>query len=77
MAALSALISIGVMYTLAWAYRGADVGLIASLEYLRLPCAAGLGFLFFAEHGTTAFFVGSAIILLGAALAEPMSRRIR
>jgi drug/metabolite transporter (DMT)-like permease len=65
------------MYTLAWAYRGADVGLIASLEYLRLPFAAGLSFLFFAERPTASFFAGSAIIIVGAALADPYLKRRR
>lgn len=72
---VNALFSIGVMYALARAYQGADVGLIASLEYLRLPFAAGLAFLFFAEHPTPAFFIGSAIIVVGAALADPVVRR--
>jgi drug/metabolite transporter (DMT)-like permease len=75
MATLSAVLSIGVMYTLAWAYRGADVGLVASLEYLRLPLAAGLAFLFFAERPTPAYFVGSAIIIVGATLVGPALER--
>lgn len=75
MMTVNAAFSIGVMYALARAYQGADVGLIASLEYLRLPFAAGLAFVFFAEHPTPAFFIGSAIIILGAILADPVMRR--
>ncbi len=74
MASISALLSIAVMYTLARAYHSADVGFIASLEYLRLPFSAMLGFLFFAEHATSAFMIGSSIIISGALLAKPVSR---
>jgi drug/metabolite transporter (DMT)-like permease len=76
MAATSAVLSIGVMYTLAWAYRGADVGVVASLEYLRLPLAAGLAFLFFDERPAVSFFVGSAVIVAGAVLASPRAKRV-
>jgi drug/metabolite transporter (DMT)-like permease len=74
MATGSAILSIGVMYTLAWAYRGAEVGLIASLEYLRLPLAAGLAFVFFAERPTGSFYVGSTIIILGVTVADSVRR---
>jgi drug/metabolite transporter (DMT)-like permease len=71
-ACVSTVLSIGVMYTLAWAYRGADVGLVALLEYLRLPFAAILAYLFFAERPTTAFYIGSAIIVASMLLAKPL-----
>lgn len=74
MGSTNAILSIGVMYTLAWAYRGADVGVVASLEYLRLPFAAGLAFVFFSERPTASFFVGSAVVILGAALANMRPR---
>lgn len=73
MASISALLSIAVMYTLARAYHSAEVGFIASLEYLRLPFSAMLGFLFFSEHATAAFLIGSSIIISGALLAKPGS----
>lgn len=70
-AGLSGVLSIGVMYSLAWAYRGADVGLVALLEYLRLPFAAALAYLFFAERPTLAFYAGSGIIIGSMLLAKP------
>lgn len=73
-AAVSAVLSIGVMTTLAWAYRGADVGLVALLEYLRVPFAAGLAYLFFSERPTVAFYIGSAIIVGSMLLVRPTPR---
>lgn len=75
MAGLSALLSIGVMYTLAWAYRGADVSIVALLEYLRLPFAAGLAYWFFSEQPSAAFYVGSVIIIASMVLAKPLTTR--
>jgi drug/metabolite transporter (DMT)-like permease len=75
LAGASAALSIGVMYTLAWAYRGADVGLVGLLEYLRLPFAALLAYVFFAEQPSVAFYVGSALIVTGMAYAKPLTAR--
>jgi drug/metabolite transporter (DMT)-like permease len=69
----SAALSIGVMYTLAWAYRGADVGLVGLLEYLRLPFAALLAYAFFAEQPGVAFYIGSALIVVGMVCAKPLA----
>jgi len=74
MAGINATLSIGVMQSLAWAYRGADVGLVALLEYLRLPFAAGLAYFFFNEQPTVAFYIGSTIIVASLLVARPMSR---
>jgi drug/metabolite transporter (DMT)-like permease len=75
MVGASAVLSIGVMYTLAWAYRGADVGLVGLLEYLRLPFAALLAYLFFAEQPGAEFYVGSAFIVAGVACAQLLTGR--
>lgn len=75
MAGASAALSIGVMYTLAWAYRGADVGLVGLLEYLRLPFAALLAYAFFAEQPGVAFYIGSALIVIGMACAKPLAAK--
>lgn len=71
MTGANAVLSIGVMYTLAWAYRGADVGLIGLVEYLRLPFAALLAYLFLAEQPGAAFYLGSALIVVGMVCARP------
>lgn len=68
-------LSIGVMYTLAWAYRGADVGLVGLVEYLRLPFAALLAYVCFAEQPGIPFYVGSALIVIGMACATLVARR--
>lgn len=65
----NAVLSIGVMYTLAWAYRGADVALVGLVEYLRLPFAALLAYAFFAEQPGVPFYIGSALIVIGMACA--------
>lgn len=70
--ATNAVLSIGTMYTLAWAYRGADVGLVSLMEYLRLPFAALLAYLFFAERPGASFFLGSALIVAGMICARPL-----
>ncbi len=50
-------------YLLTWAYRRAQAGVLAPVDYLALPYAALLGFVFFAEVPTVAVWAGAALIV--------------
>lgn len=50
-------------FLLTWAYRRAQAGVLASVDYLALPYAALLGFVFFAEVPTVAVWAGAALIV--------------
>jgi S-adenosylmethionine uptake transporter len=57
--------ALGVMghFLLTWAYRRAQAGLLAPVDYLALPYAALLGFTFFCEVPTIAVWAGAALIV--------------
>ena len=50
-------------FLLTWAYRRAQAGVLAPVDYLALPYAALLGFVFFAEVPTVAVWAGAALIV--------------
>jgi S-adenosylmethionine uptake transporter len=50
-------------FLLTWAYRRAQAGVLAPVDYLALPYAALLGFAFFAEVPTVAVWAGAALIV--------------
>ncbi|HKX10930.1 MAG TPA: DMT family transporter [Stellaceae bacterium] len=50
-------------FLLTWAYRRAQAGVLASVDYLALPYGALLGFVFFAEVPTMAVWAGAALIV--------------
>jgi len=50
-------------FLLTWAYRRALAGVLAPVDYLALPYAALLGFVFFAEVPTVAVWAGAALIV--------------
>jgi S-adenosylmethionine uptake transporter len=58
-------------FLLTWAYRRAMAGVLASVDYLALPYAALLGFVFFREvpsgavWGGAALIVGASLIVMG------------
>jgi drug/metabolite transporter (DMT)-like permease len=55
----------GVHYCVVFAYRAADAGTVAPMEYSALIWAALLGFLFWGEIPTPATLAGAAVIVLG------------
>lgn len=57
--------ALGVMghFLLTWAYRRAQAGVLAPVDYLALPYAALLGFVFFTEVPTAAVWAGAALIV--------------
>jgi drug/metabolite transporter (DMT)-like permease len=50
-------------YLLTWAYRRAQAGVLTPVDYLALPYAALLGFVFFAEVPTVAVWAGAVLIV--------------
>jgi S-adenosylmethionine uptake transporter len=50
-------------FLLTWAYGRAQAGVLAPVDYLALPYAALLGFVFFAEVPTVAVWAGAALIV--------------
>lgn len=54
-------------FLLTWAYRRAQASVLAPVDYLALPYAALLGFVFFAEVPTVAVWAG-AILIVAACL---------
>jgi drug/metabolite transporter (DMT)-like permease len=69
---LLAILGVGAQFLLVWAYRRALAGVLASVDYLALPYAALLGFVFFHEvpsgavWGGAALIVGASLIVTGA-----------
>ena len=61
-------------FLLTWAYRRAPAGVLASVDYVALPYAAVLGFVFFAEVPTVAVWAGAALIV-GACVIVTGRRR--
>lgn len=56
-------LGVGGHFLLTWAYRRAQAGVLASVDYLALPYAALLGFFFFAEVPAPAMWAGAALIV--------------
>jgi drug/metabolite transporter (DMT)-like permease len=50
-------------FLLTWAYRRAQAGVLAPVDYLAMPYAALLGFVFFAEVPTVAVWAGAVLIV--------------
>jgi S-adenosylmethionine uptake transporter len=67
-------LGVGGHFLLTWAYRRAQAGVLASVDYLALPYAALLGFFFFAEVPAPAVWAGAALIV-GACLIVTGLRR--
>ncbi len=67
-------VGVGGHFLLTWAYRRAQAGVLASVDYLALPYAALLGFFFFGEVPTPAVWTGAALIV-GACLIVTRVRR--
>ena len=68
---LLAMLGVSGQFLLTWAYRRAMAGVLASVDYLALPYAALLGFVFFHEvpsgavWGGAALIVGASLIVMG------------
>ena len=68
---LLGMLGVGAQFLLTWAYRRAPAGVLASVDYLALPYAALLGFVFFHEvpsgavWGGAALIVGASVIVMG------------
>jgi S-adenosylmethionine uptake transporter len=58
-------LGVGGHYLLTWAYRRAQAGVLASVDYLALPYAALLGFFVFGEVPAPAMWAGAALIVSG------------
>ena len=56
-------LGVGGHFLLTWAYRRAQAGVLASVDYLALPYAALLGFFCFGEVPTQALWTGAALIV--------------
>ncbi len=70
---LLAILGVGGQFLLTWAYRRALAGVLASVDYLALPYAALLGFVFFHEVPSGAVWGGAALIV-GASLIVTVRR---
>jgi len=57
-----------------WAYRHVQAGLLAPVEYLALPYAALLGFVFFAEAPTVAVWAGAALIVAACVIVTGLRK---
>jgi drug/metabolite transporter (DMT)-like permease len=71
---LLATLGVSGQFLLTWAYRRAMAGVLASVDYLALPYAAFVGFVFFDEVPSGAVWVGAALIM-GASLIVPGSQK--
>jgi drug/metabolite transporter (DMT)-like permease len=71
---LLAVLGVGGQFLLTWAYRRALAGVLASVDYLALPYAALLGFVFFQEVPSGAMWAGAALIV-GATLIVTGSQK--
>jgi drug/metabolite transporter (DMT)-like permease len=60
---LVAALGVGGLYLLTWAYRRAQAGVLALVDYLALPYAAALGFFFFGEVPAPAVWGGAVLIV--------------
>jgi drug/metabolite transporter (DMT)-like permease len=63
------LLAIGLLGTmghifLAWAMRHADASLLGPVDFMRLPIAAGLGWLIFGEYSDLETWVGAGVIFI-------------
>lgn len=63
-------------YSMARAYRSADVALIAPFEYLAMPMAIFLGWVMF-NHLPDAWFFGGSVLIAGAGLYVFLRERQR
>ncbi|MGH7124441.1 MAG: DMT family transporter [Stellaceae bacterium] len=61
-------------FLMTWAYRRAQAGVLASVDYLALPYAALLGFVFFAEVPTVAVWAGAALIMAACLIATGLRK---
>lgn len=71
---LLGILGVGAQFLLTWAYRRALAGVLASVDYLALPYAALLGFVFFDEVPSGAVWGGAALIV-GASLIVTIPQR--
>jgi S-adenosylmethionine uptake transporter len=67
----SAVLALGAMLLLAWAYARAEAQALVPLEYSGFLWAALFGWLFFAEGLTVPVLLGAALILAGCWIAAP------
>jgi drug/metabolite transporter (DMT)-like permease len=69
-----AMLGVGGQFLVTWAYRRALAGVLASVDYLALPYAALLGYVFFHEVPSGSVWGGAALIM-GASLIVTGSQR--
>jgi drug/metabolite transporter (DMT)-like permease len=69
-----AALGVGGHFLLTWAYRRAQAGVLAPVDYLALPYAALLGFVFFAEVPTVAVWAGAALIVAACLIVTGLRR---
>jgi len=67
----SALLALGAMLLLAWAYARAEAQALVPLEYSGFLWAALFGWLFFAEGLTVPVLLGAVLIVAGCWIAAP------
>ena len=61
-------------FLLTWAYRRAQAGVLAPVDYVALPYAALWGFLFFAEVPTVAVWAGTALIVVACVIVTGLRK---
>lgn len=71
---LLAILGVGGQFLLTWAYRRALAGVLASVDYLALPYAALLGFVFFHEVPSGAVWGGAALIVAASLIVTAPQR---
>ena len=71
---LLALFGVSGHFLLVWAFGRAPAGVLAVVDYLALPYAALIGFVFFGEVPPTAVWIGAALIV-GACLVVTRIRK--
>lgn len=71
---LLAVLGVGGHFLLTWAYRRAQAGVLALVDYLALPYAVLLGFAFFAEVPSPAVWAGAALIVAACLIVTALRR---
>jgi S-adenosylmethionine uptake transporter len=71
---LLAVFGVGGHFLLTWAFGRAPAGVLAVVDYLALPYAALLGFVFFGEVPPLSLWAGAALIVLACLLVTSQRR---
>ncbi|MDP6709191.1 MAG: EamA family transporter, partial [Alphaproteobacteria bacterium] len=72
---VAGLAGLGTHYCFARAFQLADAGIVAPIDFVRLPAAAVIGYLAYDEAIDVFVYLGAAVIFTGNALNILGSRR--